>query len=121
MAGHAHTVLLLESDDATRDLYRRELSRRYQVVCSEDVQEAMTIVRSGTAQALILEPAWCNESGWQLMDLIGRLPDRQRIPIVVVTVLDQRCQGLQLGAAAYCIKPVLPTTLLDLLKQILAD
>ena len=121
MAAHEHTVLLLENDDATRDLYRRELSRQYRVVCSDDIQEAMAIVRSGAVQALVLEPAWCNESGWQLMELIGHLPYRQRVPIIVVTVLDQRRQGLQLGAAAYCVKSVLPTTLLDLLKRILED
>ncbi len=121
MAAHAHTILLLESDDATRDLYRRELSRRYRVVCSDDIQEAMTLVRSGTVRAIVLEPAWCDESGWQLMELISRLPDRQRMPIIVVTVLDRRRQGLQLGAAAYCIKPVLPSTLLDLLRQVLQD
>jgi DNA-binding response OmpR family regulator len=121
MAAHRHTILLLEDDAATRELYRRELSRQYQVVCCDSLPDAMTLLRSGTVQALVLEPAWCHETGWQVMELISHLPDRQRVPIVVVTVLDQRRQGLQLGAAAYCIKPVLPTTLLETLKQALQD
>ncbi len=121
MAAHRHTILLLEDDAATRELYRRELSRQYQVVCCDSLPDAMTILRSGMVRALVLEPAWCQESGWQLMELISHLPERHQVPIIVVTVLDQRRQGLRLGAAAYCIKPVLPTTLLATLQQALQD
>ncbi len=119
MAAHGHTILLLEDDGATRDLYRRELSRRYRVLCSDNLQEAVSVLRSGESSAVVLEPTWSNDSGWQLMELISHLPDGQRIPIIVVTVLDQRRQGLQLGAAAYCVKPVLPAALLDTLEQVL--
>jgi DNA-binding response OmpR family regulator len=121
MAAQEPAILLLEDDEATRDLYRRELSRRYRVLCSDDLQEAMTILRSGTLRALVLEPAWANESGWQLMELISHLPDRQRVPIIVVTVLDQRRKALQLGAASYAVKPVLPAAVLATVDQSLGS
>ncbi len=121
MAEQEQTILLLEDDAATRDLYRRELSRQYQVVCCDSLPEAMTILRNGAVRAVVLEPAWCQESGWQLMELVSHLPERQHVPIIIVTVLDQRREGLRLGAAAYCIKPVLPTALLATLQQALQD
>jgi DNA-binding response OmpR family regulator len=44
---------------------------------------------------------------------------RSPLRIILCSVLDDRRRGMNLGAAAYLVKPVLPKTLLDTLKQVL--
>jgi|BarGraNGADG00212_2_1021979.scaffolds.fasta_scaffold04994_3 DNA-binding response OmpR family regulator len=121
MAVQEATVLLLEEDSATRDLYRRELGRRYRVLCAETAEQALTLLRDDEVRAVVLEPAWAEQGGWQLMEEIARLPEARQVPVVIVTYLEARRQGLSLGAAAYIIKPVLPAVLLTTLEQVLGQ
>jgi len=54
-------------------------------------------------------------------DALHRLCRCLQVPVVIVTYLEARRQGLSLGAAAYIIKPVLPAVLLTTLEQVLGQ
>ena len=62
---------------------------------------------------LILEPATDEDEGWTLLKEIrsARNPPR----IILLSVQDERKKGLELGAEAFLVKPVLPLTLHSLL------
>jgi DNA-binding response OmpR family regulator len=80
--------------------------------------ETLDAVDSQNPKAIILEPAALNEEGWDLLNAIVTLPDRF-LPVILCTILDERKRGLQEGAAAYLIKPVLPATLLETLHKVI--
>ena len=43
--------------------------------------------------------------GWDVLRAIKADPETAGIPVVVVSVLDERVKGLSLGAAEYLVKP----------------
>jgi DNA-binding response OmpR family regulator len=112
------TVLIIEQDDATRELYQRELGRSFHVLSSSDAESSLQLLQDNHIDAVVLEPALSDGAGWTLMkNLISMKP--RASSIVLCSALDEKKRGLSLGAAAYLVKPVLPMTLLDTLNRVL--
>ncbi len=112
-------ILLIEADPVTRELYQRELDRHFRVLTGRDEAEALQLLETANIQAVVLEPAMANGAGWRLLE---NLRDQQLASpprIVLCSVLDERRRGMNLGAAAYLVKPVLPATLIKTLHQVL--
>ncbi|MCB0205923.1 MAG: response regulator [Anaerolineae bacterium] len=119
MVQHMPTILLVEQDDATRELYQRELGRRFRVVAINDVEQTLVLLQNEQFDALVLEPTVSNGAGWSVLETLQASPPRAPVRIVLCSALDERRRGMNLGAAAYLVKPVLPTALLSTLDQIL--
>jgi DNA-binding response OmpR family regulator len=113
-------VLIIEDDLPTLALYSRELSAEYQVEGTLDETEALQLAQDKQVRAVVLEPGLCDGNGWGLFaQLLQKLRDR-KVPIVLCSSLDERRRGLNMGAAAYLVKPVLPTELHEVLHRVLA-
>ena len=112
-------ILLLEADPVTRELYERELARHYQVFTGRDEAETLQLLRTVDIRAVVLEPAMAGGAGWRLLENLRDMQRRSPLRIILCSVLDERRRGMNLGAAAYLVKPVLPKTLLDTLQQVL--
>jgi DNA-binding response OmpR family regulator len=112
-------ILLLEADPVTRELYERELDRHYQVFTGRDESEALQLLRTVDIRAVVLEPAMSDGAGWRLLESMRGMQLRSPLRIILCSVLDERRRGMNLGAAAYLVKPVLPKTLLDILQRVL--
>ena len=113
-----HTVLIVENDLPTLELYQRELSRDYQILACREAQQALAWLHTQHISVVVLEPAAHNEQGWSLLATIKSLPGPASIPVVLCSTLDERKRGMEMGAVAYLVKPVLPTTLRETLRQI---
>ena len=112
------TILIIENDPPTLELYRRELGREFRVLACFSKSETLDAIESQSPKAIILEPVALSEDGWDLLNSIATLPDRS-IPVILCTILDERKRGLKEGAAAYLIKPVLPSALLEALHKVI--
>ena len=55
--------------------------------------------------------------GWELLAALKAAPETATIPVVVVSVLDDRARGRQSGAAAYLVKPVSRDDVLSALES----
>jgi len=111
------TILIIENDPPTLELYRRELGRDFRVLACFSKSETLDAIDSQSPKAIILEPAALDEEGWDLLNAIVTLPYRS-LPVILCTILDERKRGMQEGAAAYLIKPVLPAVLLETLHKV---
>ena len=119
MSNISPTILIVENDPPTLELYRRELSRDFRVLACFSKSETIAAIDSQSPKVIILEPvALLNEDGWDLLNAIATLPDRS-LPVILCTILDERKRGIQEGAAAYLIKPVLPAVLLETLHKVI--
>ena len=112
------TILIIENYPPTLELYRRELGRDFRVLACFSKSETLDAIDSQSPKAIILEPAALDEEGWDLLNAIVTLPDRS-LPVILCTILDERKRGLQEGAAACLIKPVLPAALLETLHKVI--
>jgi len=113
-----HTILIVENDLPTLELYQRELSRDYRILACREAQQALVWLHAQHISVVVLEPSAPDEQGWSLLAAIKSLPGPASIPVVLCSTLDERKRGMEMGAVAYLVKPVLPTTLRETLRQI---
>ncbi len=102
------SLLLLEPDRATRQLYARELGKRWHVVPVERPAEALDVLATQMIHAVILELGIADTDKWQLLASVKAQMDHSPLPIIVCSSVDERGKGYELGVSAYLVKPVSP-------------
>ena len=111
-------ILIVERDLPTLELYQRELGRDFRIFTCCEAQQALALLRAHHISAVVLEPSAPDDQGWSLLAAIKNLPGPLSVPVVLCSTLDERKRGIEMGAAAYLIKPVLPSALLETLHQV---
>ncbi|GIV70345.1 response regulator [Caldilinea sp.] len=119
MASPNKTVLILDADEATRDLYRRGLGQRFTVITAATEQDAWRAMESESIDGLVLEPEALEDEAWSFIARLRTLERYRNLPIVLCSTLDARRRGAEVGAAAYLIKPVTPEMLSRTLQSAL--
>ena len=116
------TILLVEPDLATRQLYTRALRTRWQVTAVQDIAEAAAALGAGlTPQMAVIEPyADGSAIDWgQLAALREQFSGPDALPVVLCSTLDERRSGYAWGAVLYLVKPVTPDRLVAELANFL--
>jgi DNA-binding response OmpR family regulator len=111
-------ILMVESDLPTIELYRGGLNREYEVLACGSESSALEALSIADVRAIILEPALGGGMGWKIFTAIRSATRKRPIPMIVCTTLDDRKRGLEMGATAFLVKPVLPGVLLETLRQL---
>ncbi len=55
---------------------------------------------------ILLDLLMSGVSGWQILAQLKANPDTRNIPVIIISVVDERAKGLAAGAAAYLVKPI---------------
>ena len=111
------TVLLVDDDRASLDLMTAYLSASpVRVLHARDGLEALSLARSASPAAVVLDIRLPRMDGWEVLTRIKADPATSSIPVVVASIIDERQRGLGLGAAAYLLKPIRRDDLLDALR-----
>lgn len=119
MARNNAAVLIIENDLPTLELYRRELSRDYEVFTCANEKDALQLAKSTDICAVVLEPAISGGSGWLLLPALIDTFGKRRTPIILCSTQDEKRRGIQAGATEFLVKPVLPAALHDVIRKIL--
>jgi DNA-binding response OmpR family regulator len=120
MANIKPVLLIVDDDLPTLELYQRELSVDYTVLTCQDRLEAEKLVVTPGLCAVILEPTISGGAGWQLLKDLRRETRRASFPVILCSSSDERKRGLNAGAQAFLIKPVLPADLHQTLRRVIA-
>lgn len=91
---------------------------KFDVITACDVETILRMLRTHPSAALVLEPAIFAPYSWEPLTEISWVCAARTFPLVICSTLDERRRGFELGAAAYLVKPTLPATLLDTLRQV---
>lgn len=112
-------VVLGEPDQATSALYQRTLGAVFTVLAVSDDAVILELLRSQAIAAVVIEPALFTSSPWDQLEVVGRACARAGVPLLICSTQDERHRGLAVGAAAYLVKPTLPSKLLETLRQVI--
>jgi len=112
-------VLLAEPDQASRMLYQHILRTAFEVVAAVDKDTVLRILHTRPIDAFVLDPMIFAKQRWEQLSVLSCICAAHDIPMVICSTLDERRRGIELGASMYLVKPTLPTTLLDILQQVL--
>jgi signal transduction histidine kinase/CheY-like chemotaxis protein len=100
-------VLVVEDDRRSGNLLRVQLERAgYAVTLAADGLEGVRLARELEPRAVILDIVLPGIDGWDVLSQLKGDPATAAIPVVVVSILDERDTGYALGATEYLIKPV---------------
>lgn len=112
------TILLIEDDLLTLNLYVRELSRDFDVLACSGMKDVLEMIHTRDLKAIVLEPAALNGKGWELFNTILAVSTGvYSFPIILCSIQDQRKYALNRGATIFLVKPVLPLQLADILHR----
>jgi signal transduction histidine kinase/DNA-binding response OmpR family regulator len=115
------TILVVEDDPAAADLLESQLtSAGYNVVICNQPQRAVEIAAELQPAAITLDIVMLPVNGWDILSNLKADPRTAKIPVVVVTVMDQRATGALLGADEYIVKPVDRAILLAAVERCLS-
>jgi DNA-binding response OmpR family regulator len=105
-------VLMVENDLPTIELYRSILCKDYEMlICSKD-SDVVEALASNDVRAVILEPTLDRGRGWDIFAAVRKAVGDRSVPVIVCSTSDDRKRGLEMGAASFLVKPVLPDLLL---------
>lgn len=101
------TVLIVDDDEAALDLMRRCLKRfGYDVFAAADGEIGLALAREHRPDLILLDALLPGRSGYDILPELCSDPDLNRIPVVLVTIDDDRARGIAAGACDYLRKPV---------------
>jgi signal transduction histidine kinase/DNA-binding response OmpR family regulator len=116
------TVLVVEDNPQALHLLKMYLeSDGFSVTVARDGEAALVIARELHPLAIVLDILLPRLDGWDLLTRVKADPATADIPVVVVSILDQRGRGFSLGAADYLVKPVQREALLATLRRVTFD
>ena len=114
----APLVLVVEDEEPARELLVHYLeSAGYEVAWTASGADAIIQAVRLSPDAITLDLLLPDGNGLKTLHQLKNDPATERIPIIVVSVLDERGMGLALGAAEYLTKPVEKETLLAALRK----
>src|SRR5712664_1117583 len=112
-------ILVIEDDRAAAQLLQSQLtSAGYESVVCDRPQDALEMAAQLQPSAITLDIVMKPKNGWEILTQLKRDPRTARIPIIVVSIVDQPSMGALLGADEYLVKPVDKATLLAALERL---
>jgi CheY-like chemotaxis protein/anti-sigma regulatory factor (Ser/Thr protein kinase) len=113
-------LILVVDDDATvRELVERHLERAgFAVVTARGGQEGLRLVRELRPAAVTLDIMMPDLDGWTVLAAIKGDPALASIPVVLMSIIEEKNRGYALGAADHLVKPVDRTKLVETLTGI---
>ena len=113
------TILAIDDHPEAIALLREILEDAgYQLLAATDGAQGLQMAREQMPLAITLDIMMPNKDGWQVLHALKDDPQTRDIPVILVTVVDQKALGYRLGATDYLLKPLNADDLLTSLSRI---
>ena len=107
MAGPKGLVLVIDDDPAMHDMVRRTLEKEgIAVIPALSGEEGLELARQLKPAVITLDVMMPGSDGWNVLRALKADPDLAAIPVVMLTIIDDKNMGFSLGASEYLTKPV---------------
>ncbi len=112
-------VVVIDDDRASLELMGAYLDGQgVRVVRARDGKEGLESIRRLRPAAALLDIRLPDIDGWEILEQLRADPQTSKLPVIVVSIVDEKPRGLAAGAAEYLIKPVGRDVLLDALRRV---
>ncbi|MBI2908946.1 MAG: response regulator [Chloroflexi bacterium] len=116
--GGATTVLIVDDDPLVQDLLVRSLAREgFQTRAASGGEEGLRLAREWHPDVITLDVLMPGMDGWAVLSALKADPNVADIPVIMLTIVDEKNLGFAMGAAEYITKPVDTARLADILKR----
>ena len=102
-----NTVLVVDDDPSARDLLKRFLNKEgFHVECAANGPDAINAAKNIRPKAITLDVMMPGMDGWAVLTKLKEEPLVADIPVIMLTIVDDKHFGHALGATEYLTKPV---------------
>jgi len=114
-----HTALVIDDSHEVVDQVSRYLSELSvsTSICMRG-EEALNKAELIQPDVVILDIFLPDMLGWEVLDRLKTNPKTRDIPVLVLSVMDDRLRGLEKGAAEYLVKPISRNDLTNALMRL---
>jgi signal transduction histidine kinase/DNA-binding response OmpR family regulator len=100
-------VLIVDDEPNIRELLKYELTNEgYDVIEAATGEETIEIARRERPSMITLDVVMPGIDGFDILSILNHDPETADIPVILVTVVDDREKGFRLGAVDYVVKPI---------------
>jgi PAS domain S-box-containing protein len=100
-------VLVVDDDAAVRDLVQRFLQREgYGAALAKNGEEGLRLIRQLRPVAVLLDVVMAGMDGWDMLRTVKGDAELAGVPVIMMSMVDEKNKGLELGAAEYLTKPI---------------
>lgn len=102
-----HTVLVIDDDPHIHDIVRRFLTKKgFLVKTAASGAEGIELAKQIQPDAITLDVMMPDMDGWTVLSALKADRDLARIPVTMMTIVDDKNLGYALGATDYLLKPL---------------
>ena len=115
------SVLIVDDDPTVHDVLRATIAKEgYRLLHAYDGAQALELARSEKPDVITLDVMMPKLDGWSVLGKLKSDPELAPIPVIMLTIVDERTMGYSLGASEYMTKPVDRNRLVELLRRFAA-
>jgi signal transduction histidine kinase/CheY-like chemotaxis protein len=101
------TVLVIDDDPDACELMSRSLSKEgFHVLTATEGVEGLRLAREASPHVITLDVLMPGMDGWSVLRALKADPRLSTIPVIMITMADDRSTGYALGASDYLTKPI---------------
>lgn len=111
-------ILVIDDNPEVIELVRKYIGNDYRVVGHLSGEGAVEKAKAIRPAAITLDIMMPGKNGWHVLLDLKRTPETQDIPVIILSIVDDKKMGFSLGAAEYLVKPIDRNVLLKKLKRL---
>jgi len=101
------TILVIDDDPEAREIIERFLVKDgFNVVTAGSGEQGLRLAHESQPVAITLDVMMSGMDGWSVLRVLKADPELHKIPVIMLTMIDDRTRGYSLGAVDYLTKPV---------------
>ena len=105
--GTRGTLLVIDDDPSSRDLLKRMLEKEgYSVLTAAGGAEGVSLARERRPDLITLDVMMPSMDGWAVLSALKGDEATADIPVVMMTMVEDKPMGFALGASDYLTKPI---------------
>jgi CheY-like chemotaxis protein len=118
-AGERPLALVVEDSPQAADLLQLHIeSAGYRVAVARNGVDALEMAKRLRPSVITLDLLLPMKDGWQVLKELKKHPLCKEIPVIIVSIVDEKTLGFSLGAVDYFVKPVNREELVQALNKV---
>lgn len=115
---NVNAVLVIDDDPTVHDLMTRFLAKEsFRVHSAMGGEDGLRLCREVRPDVIVLDVLMPGMDGWAVLTSLKADPDMAEIPVIMLSIVEDRNMGFMLGAADYMTKPIDVDRLAAILKK----
>ena len=111
-------MLVIDDEPAVREIMQRFLTREgYRVETAASGEEGLRLARAAAPDVITLDVLMPGMDGWAVLAALKADPRLADVPVIMLTIVDDRNLGYALGAAEYLVKPLDRDRLVEVIRR----